>query len=175
MAKATKVKNIDITKSGPMTFRQLQDANNDPFAAVRPQTISQYDINRQAPQMVSSSLAGTTTPWGESMFDEPTATEAQFQELGDIRAENQPWYAQIGAGLAKGAILAGTTFLDGTVGLVLGAGAAIGENRWSGLWDNDFSRLCSLLMNGLSRHCLTIIQRQNKSSLGMKIFSLPIS
>lgn len=140
MAKETKVKNIDITKSGPMTFRQLQDANNDPFAAVRPQTISQYDINRQAPQMVSSSLAGTATPWGDSMFDEPTATEAQFQELEDIRAENQPWYAQIGAGLAKGAILAGTTFLDGTVGLIFGAGTAIGEDRWSGLWDNDFSK-----------------------------------
>lgn len=140
MAKETKVKNIDITKSGPMTFRQLQDANNDPFVAVRPQTISQYDINRQAPQMVSSSLAGTTTPWGDSMFDEPTATEAQFQELGDIRAENQPWYAKIGAGLAKGAILAGTTFLDGTVGLIFGAGTAIGEDRWSGLWDNDFSK-----------------------------------
>lgn len=140
MAKETKVKDIDITKSGPMTFRQLQDANNDPFAAVRPQTISQYDINRQAPQMVSSSLAGTATPWGESMFDEPTATEAQFQELGDIRAENQPWYAKIGAGLAKGAILAGTTFLDGTVGLIFGAGTAIGEDRWSGLWDNDFSK-----------------------------------
>lgn len=149
MAKETKVKDIDITKSGPMTFRQLQDVNNDPFAAVRPQTISQYDINRQAPQMVSSSLAGTATPWGESMFDEPTATEAQFQELGDIRAENQPWYAQIGAGLAKGAILAGTTFLDGILGLVLGAGEAIRRGldddytksgAVAGFWDNDFSK-----------------------------------
>lgn len=148
MAKETKVKDIDITKSGPMTFRQLQDANNDPFAAVRPQTISQYDINRQAPQMVSSSLAGTATPWGESMFDEPTATEAQFQELGDIRAENQPWYAKIGAGLAKGAVLAGTTFLNGTLGLALGIGTGVfnlADNDpktgfLSGIWDNDFSR-----------------------------------
>ena len=140
MEKETKVKDIDITKSGPMTFRQLQDANNDPFASVRPQTISQYDINRQAPQRVSSPLAGTTTPWGESMFDEPTSTEEQFQNLGDIRAEKQPWYAQIGAGLAKGAILAGTTFLDGTIGLLFGAGTAINEDRWSGLWDNDFSK-----------------------------------
>ena len=140
MAEETKVKDIDITKSGPMTFRQLQDANNDPFASVRPQTISQYDINKQAPQEVSSSLAGTATPWGESMFDEPTATEAQFQELGDIRANNQPWYTQIGAGLAKGVILAGTTFLDGTLGLLFGAGTAINEDRWSGLWDNDFSK-----------------------------------
>jgi hypothetical protein len=99
-----------------------------------------YDARAHGEQMVATSLEGTATPWGESMFDEPTATEAQFQELGDIRANNQPWYAQIGAGLAKGAILAGTTFLDGTVGLIFGAGTAIGEGRWSGLWDNDFSK-----------------------------------
>jgi hypothetical protein len=153
MAKETKVKDIDITKSGPMTFRDLQKANQEPYTNLSPEfksfsmnvgantaPTSLYDARAHGEQMVQSSLEGTTTPWGESMFDEPTATEAQFQELGDIRAENQPWYAQIGAGLAKGAILAGTTFLDGTVGLILGAGTAIGEDRWSGLWDNDFSK-----------------------------------
>lgn len=153
MAKATKVKDIDITKSGPMTFRDLQKANQEPYTNLSPEfqsfsmnvgantaPTSLYDARAHGEQMVQSSLEGTATPWGESMFDEPTATEAQFQELGDIRAENQPWYAQIGAGLAKGAILAGTTFLDGTLGLVLGAGTAINEGRWSGLWDNDFSK-----------------------------------
>lgn len=153
MAKATKVKNIDITKSGPMTFRDLQKANQEPYTNLSPEfksfsmnvgantaPTSLYDAGAHGEQMVQSSLERTATPWGESMFDEPTATEAQFQELEDIRAENQPWYAQIGAGLAKGAILAGTTFLDGTVGLIFGAGTAIGEDRWSGLWDNDFSK-----------------------------------
>ena len=153
MAKETKVKDIDITKSGPMTFRDLQKANQEPYTNLSPEfqsfsmnvgantaPTSLYDARAHGEQMVQSSLEGTTTPWGESMFDEPTTTEAQFQELGDIRAENQPWYAQIGAGLAKGAILAGTTFLDGTVGLILGAGTAISEDRWSGLWDNDFSK-----------------------------------
>lgn len=153
MAKENKVKDIDITKSGPMTFRDLQEANQEPYTNLSPEfqsfsmkvgastaPTSLYDARAHGEQMVQSSLEGTATPWGESMFDEPTATEAQFQELGDIRAENQPWYAQIGAGLAKGAILANTTFLDGTVGLVLGAGTAIGEGRWSGLWDNDFSK-----------------------------------
>lgn len=153
MAKGTKVKDIDITKSGPMTFRDLQRANQKPYTNLSPEfqsfsmnvgantaPTSLYDARAHGEQMVQSSLEGTATPWGESMFDEPTATEAQFQELGDIRAENQPWYAQIGAGLAKGAILAGTTFLDGTLGLVLGAGTAINEDRWSGLWDNDFSK-----------------------------------
>lgn len=153
MAKATKVKDIDITKSGPMTFRDLQEANQEPYTNLSPEfqlfsmnvgantaPTSLYDARAHGEQMVATSLEGTATPWGESMFDEPTATEAQFQELGDIRANNQPWYAQIGAGLAKGAILAGTTFLDGTVGLIFGAGTAIGEGRWSGLWDNDFSK-----------------------------------
>ena len=152
MAKETKVKDIDITKSGPMTFRDLQEANQEPYTNLSPefQSFSMnvgastaptplYDARAHGEQMVATSLEGTATPWGESMFDESTATEAQFQELGDIRA-NQPWYAQIGAGLAKGAILAGTTFLDGTVGLIFGAGTAIGEGRWSGLWDNDFSK-----------------------------------
>lgn len=153
MAKETKVKDIDITKSGPMTFRDLQEANQEPYTNLSPEfqsfsmnvgantaPTSLYDARAHGKQMVATSLEGTATPWGESMFDEPTATEAQFQELGDIRANNQPWYAQIGAGLAKGAILAGTTFLDGTVGLIFGAGTAIGEGRWSGLWDNDFSK-----------------------------------
>ena len=31
MAKETKVKDIDITKSGPMTFRDLQEANQEPY------------------------------------------------------------------------------------------------------------------------------------------------
>lgn len=152
MAKETKVKDIDITKSGPMTFRDLQEANQEPYTNFSPEfqsfsmnvgastaPTSLYDARAHGEQMVATSLEGTATPWGESMFDESTATEAQFQELGDIRA-NQPWYAQIGAGLAKGAVLAGTTFLDGTVGLIFGAGTAIGEGRWSGLWDNDFSK-----------------------------------
>lgn len=153
MAKETKVKDIDITKSGPMTFRDLQEANQEPYTKLSPEfqsfsmnvgantaPTSLYDARAHGEQMVATSLERTATPWSESMFDEPTATEAQFQELGDIRAENQPWYAQIGAGLAKGAILAGTTFLNGTVGLIFGAGTAIGEGKWSGLWDNDFSK-----------------------------------
>ena len=154
MAKETKVKDMDITKSGPMTFRDLQEANQEPYTNLSPEfqafsmnvgantaPTSLYDARAHGEQMIATSLEGTAKPWGSSMFDEPTATEAQFQELGDIRANNQPWYAKIGAGLAKGAVLAGTTFLDGTIGLVVGAGQAIAEGgRASALWDNPFSK-----------------------------------
>ncbi len=146
-------KDIDITKSGPMTFKDLQTANNSAFTGVSPEfqkftsdigakyaPISLYDARNHAEQLVNSPISSTKTSWGESMFDNTSATEEQFANLGDVRAKNQPWYAKLGAGLVKGAALAGTTFLDGTIGLVLGAGTAIKEGRWSGLWDNDFSR-----------------------------------
>ena len=78
--------------------------------------------------------------YGQSIYDEDINFVSQADDLNEVRAIEQPWYAQLGAGLAKGAVLTGTTFLDGTVGLVLGAGTAINEGRWSGLWDNDFSK-----------------------------------
>ena len=148
-----KQKAIDITKTGPQGFRALQDLNSLDSPNIRPeirdfikssaarrQGYTLYNPYEQAPVDFESPLARTSTAWGESMFDEKNATDEQFKNLGDIRAENQPWYAKIGAGLSKGAILAGTTFLDGTLGLLVGAGTAMKEGRWSALWDNDFSR-----------------------------------
>lgn len=150
---AKTVKNIDITKSGPMTYKQLQEANSTEYTNLSPEFMkfsegvesvtapsSLFDARLHAEQDIKSPLSDTSTTWGGSMFDDATATEEQFQNLGDIRAENQPWYSKVSAGLAKGVVLAGTTFLDGTLGLALGIGTAVKDDRWSGLWDNDFSR-----------------------------------
>lgn len=160
MAKKNEVKNIDITKSGPMTFRQLQEANSQPYNGVSQEFLSfsqsvraataptsLYDARAHSEQLVESPLASQPTSWGESMFDDATATEAQFQNLGDIRAENQPWYAQLGAGVGKGVSLAVTTFLDGTLGLITGLvegiGAKINGDSWGDsvakLWNNEVS------------------------------------
>jgi hypothetical protein len=153
MAKnSTKTKEIDVTKTGPQSYRDLQKANEAAFNSAASESIFTdiqspkgyvqpsdviYEGGEYSPIYTQSQGEDT---YGSSIFDEPYINEEDFQNLSDVRANNQPWYAQIGAGLAKGAILAGTTFLDGTVGLVLGAGTAIGEGRWSGLWDNDFSK-----------------------------------
>lgn len=147
---ANKQKEIDITKTGPVGYKSLQAQNSAQFDDIDKfinesqsrilSRASQSDPYRDIQQMVESPLARTNTPWGESIWDNKTANQADFENLGDVRAENQPWYAKIGAGLAKGVILAGTTFLDGTIGLVLGAITKAHEGRWSGLWDNDFSR-----------------------------------
>lgn len=150
---ASKNSTIDITKTGPQGFRTLQDLNSLESPNIRPEirdfitksrsernSYTLYNPYEQAPVDFETSFARTSTPWGSSRFDNKTVTEEEFRNLGDVRANNQPWYAKIGAGLAKGAILTGTTFLDGTVGLLVGAGTAMEEGRWSALWDNDFSK-----------------------------------
>lgn len=77
---------------------------------------------------------------GDSYFDSGITSLTQLQDLENTRGELQPWYSQISNGLAKGAILAGTTFLSGTLGLLFGSKTAIEEGRWSGLWDNPFDK-----------------------------------
>lgn len=148
----SKIKEIDVTKTGPQSYRDLQKANEAAFQSaasesmfsnmkaphgyVQPSDVI-YEGGEYSPLYKQSNGEDT---YGSSIWDKPSVNEEEYQNLSDIRAENQPWYAQIGAGLAKGAILAGTTFLDGTIGLLFGAGTAISEDRGSGLWDNDFSK-----------------------------------
>lgn len=75
----------------------------------------------------------------DSMFDENITSMTQLDNLANTRGEIQPWYAQIGAGLAKGAVLAGTTFADGIIGTIVGLGNAAATGTFSGFWDNPFS------------------------------------
>lgn len=152
MTKKNEVKNIDVTKSGPMTFRQLQEANSWPYNGVSQEFLSfsqsieaataptsLYDARAHSEQLVESPLANQPTRWGESMFDAATATEAQFQNLGDIRAENQPWYAKIGAGIGKAVVYAGTTFANGTAGLLYGLGKWAAGGNFSDVWNNEIT------------------------------------
>ena len=133
---------IDLTKTGPISYRELQRLNGSLPQESGANSLLPDDIGVASTLSRAGKVNYTETPsdWGNSMFDSGVANQYEFENYGDYRGERQPWYAKIGAGLAKGAILAGTTFLDGTVGLILGAGTAIGEGRWSGLWDNDFSK-----------------------------------
>lgn len=156
------MKNGDITKSGRLNYRDLQKINQDPYEGLSPKfrkfaedldrrtaPISVYDASLHQEQLVESPLSGTSTPWGESIFDNSTATEEQFHNLASIRAENQPWYSQAAAGVAKGAVLAATTFVDGTLGLLYGIGQGVANtldddentNFISGLWDNPITQL----------------------------------
>ena len=137
----------DITKTGPVGLKGLKGIGQQ-----QPEELSDY--SKAIRGMSSKQLSQLFLPeaerdvgvqlgafgYGKSMFDDAVQSMSQLEDIQDIRGQEQPWYAQVSAGLAKGVILAVTTFLDGTVGLVAGAHKAINEGKWSGLWDNDFSR-----------------------------------
>lgn len=134
----------DITRTGPVGLKGLKGLNRVP-------EMGEFELSvLGGTRALQQSLAPSTSEevgieladkgYGQSIYDEDINFVSQADDLNEVRAIEQPWYAQLGAGLAKGAVLTGTTFLDGTVGLVLGAGTAINEGRWSGLWDNDFSK-----------------------------------
>lgn len=135
---------IDLTKTGPLSYRELQSLNSGlpKESTVNSMIPDAMDIavGNTAQRAGRVNWTETPTGLGESIYDPGVATQNQIEHLQDYRANAQPWYAKIGAGLAKGAILAGTTFLDGTIGLLVGGAEALKRGDWSGLWDNDFSR-----------------------------------
>lgn len=152
----------------PLTYRELQKANaekyqqaeaENPFPQAKVGVY--YDpINfvYEGPEHSPLQEQGNGDYWGNSMWDNSTTTPEEWEGVGnlnDVRAENQPLIAKWGSALGNAVTLAGTTFLDGTLGLLVGAvegiGGAIsdvanGDVSWenagknfSKLWDNEVS------------------------------------
>ena len=107
------------------------------------------------PDTLKQSIIDTTSPVenigfvgvNDSRYDKKITLESQLRDLNNTRGELQPWTHQVAAGLAKGAILAGTTFLDGITTLTFGLGSVAfskmlgedspwGENHWAAMWYN---------------------------------------
>lgn len=136
---------IDLTETGPLTYRQLQRANNPYNEDNYPEAYKYLDSGEAAVQDIYKSAGQpryTQAPAGigDSVYDDALVGQDQYENLNEIRANRQSGALQIANGLFKGTVLAGTTFADGTVGLLWGVGAAINEGRFSALFDNDFSR-----------------------------------
>ena len=144
----------DITKVGPVGLKGLKGIGQQQQAELS-------DYSRAIRSMSGRGLAQTFVPdaevpvgmqlaaagYGESTYDDAIQNVSQLEDIQDIRAQEQPWYAQLGAGIGKGVALAATTFLDGTVGLVTGivegVGAKISGDSWGDsvakLWHNEVS------------------------------------
>ena len=59
--------------------------------------------------------------FGESRYDKRMSQLSELKDLNESRANIQPWYDKIGAGILKGGVLATTTFADGIAGTIIGA------------------------------------------------------
>ena len=58
----------------------------------------------------------------------------------EVYAQGQGWTNKMVNGVGKGLLLTGTTFLQSTVGLVNGLGAALADGRAASFYDNDMNR-----------------------------------
>lgn len=94
-----------------------------------------------------TNMAQTETPFGESRYDKYAQSDYEIEHINDVRANNQSGFNKLMAGTAKAAVLAGTTWLDGTVGFVYGlssatVGWAKGDSFTEGaakIFDNELS------------------------------------
>lgn len=141
---------IDITKMGPLNYRDLRAMNNNlPEESKASQQIDFNPLNGgfSGADISYTGIEGNPNNFGDSTYDPQLATQAEFNDIKNIRADEQGVLAKLGAGLGKAVTTAGTTLVDGTAGLIYGAAEAIktgvnggsASEAWSKLFDNDIS------------------------------------
>ena len=158
--KVKEQKPYDIAKSGPQSYRLLQEQNARNFKIDAPTSKeylyeknqanaylghSMYNAVEAAPTVVQSPLYNSNTKLGQSYFDQDVYNKEEFENAGDVRAENQPAIIQAINGTTKGAILAGTTALSGILGIPYGIVSAAVNQDFSKLWDNDVTRVAQAI------------------------------
>lgn len=149
----------DITQTGPVGLKGLKGINNnkkaedviDVSSTPRRGGLFTYGIDYlYNPKQVDVTQTVESEPggYGTSRHDPLYITETQLNNLEDTRARNQSNFSQIANGIIKGVTTTGTTFADGTVGLLWGLGQGVynaldkDENTSfaSGLWNNQFNQ-----------------------------------
>lgn len=78
--------------------------------------------------------------YGESKYDEGLLFNPTARDVQDNRSYNQPWLAKVGAGIGKGVVLTATTAAHSYGWVAAGIIGAISQGKWSGFWDNSFTR-----------------------------------
>lgn len=120
----------DITKTGPIGLKGLKSLDKINNMSEEDFNSLLSSISKRSPDdfQLSGALSmgrdmefSTGQNLGSSIYDKEIYSPEDIQNIQDIRAENQPWYAKIAAGIAKGTVLAGTTFADGIAGTISGA------------------------------------------------------
>lgn len=123
----------------------------DPETALRNQKI---EIDNYIRNSVNQSIMQTPNPIAPSIispYEIDGSDRFTKQLLGwdneDLYAQNQTWGSKALNGTLKGLSLATTTFLQGTVGMVVGLGNVIAGNGFNSLYNNEFSNAIQTFNN----------------------------
>ena len=112
-----------------------------PFRKVNPRAFRQMYLEEEMGRMEDPIQSVGAPGVGNSWYDDYISSLSQLDDLEDLRANEQGWYNKILAGVGKAAVLAGTTFLEGTAGLVWSIGSVINNGDWNSFVNNDFSNV----------------------------------
>lgn len=115
----------------------------DPETALKNQKIELDNSIRSRIDATLSIPSNPVVPNIISPFDIDISGRFSKQLLGwdneDLYAQNQTWGSKALNGTLKGLALAGTTFLQGTVGTIIGLGNLLVGNGANSFYNNDFS------------------------------------
>lgn len=132
------VRNPDLYQGPPPTFEQMKAQTDRVEAGYNSGRIG-YD-DTLAPGWDSPVPMPELGDFGASKYDTDLIVNPQGQgDVIDQRAANQSAWAKWGAAIPQAITTAGTTFMQGTVGLFYGAGSAIANGEFNKLWNNDFT------------------------------------
>lgn len=149
--------NKDITATGPVglrglkginNFRQESDYSNIYNRASRhnPHAEKLLNLLSKTPQdytdytgFYEPQEAPEAQGLGESVYDSPVLFNPSQDKIQNIRAEEQSGLLQMANGLGKGILTIGTTWVDGTLGLLWGLGEMAATGKFSSLWDNPIT------------------------------------
>ena len=149
----------DITKTGPVGLTGMKGLeanqrlnNSEVDAAVERLSRGMSDFTPRNYGKVSQEYEyddSDKNGYGSSKYDPGFIKPYQLENLEDTRAQNQSGFAKLFNGTVKGATTAGTTFLNGTAGLLVGLGTGVYNifdndettSFGSGIWNNVFNNL----------------------------------
>ena len=127
----------EISNRGQKESTTLQETEG--FKKLSPKAFRQSYLQEESTRMEDPVQNVGAPGVGNSWYDRYLSSLSQLEDLEDLRANEQGFLNQLGAGITKAAVLAGTTFLEGTVGLAWSIGASIYNNSWNSFVNNTFS------------------------------------
>ena len=134
----------NITKTGPIGLKGLNRNNNTENERIQglkeAANLGRHLGNFNNAPVENIGIQAANTGYGNSQYDDNITSKNQFDDINDIRANEQPWYDKIGNGLAKMGGTALTTFLSAFGTPIVGGATAIAEGQFNGLWNNPFSQ-----------------------------------
>ena len=127
-------------EAGRVNGQPLLD--NPPIKNIRPITFGEAQQMMWSPRGIKN-LTTIELPedYGESRFDKRAWAPSQLNDLNELRAQEQTGAEKLFNGIAKGAVLFGTTFLTGVAELPVALAASLERGDWSGMWGNAITQM----------------------------------